>query len=149
MGSVNLEPCYVNGAERALACTMLSVPKHHDQKAGSTVTIHVIKANAQARENSSPLFVLAGGPGQAATEMTHLLNSAFKEVKKRHDIVFVAQRGSGLSNGQHCDAHNASNNDALQAAFEQCRPQVMAMEKQLQYRYVGKRHRSHPNCLRL
>jgi pimeloyl-ACP methyl ester carboxylesterase len=49
-----------------------------------------------------PLFFLAGGPGQAATESYPLLSSAFERVHQKRDIILVDQRGTGKSNPLTC-----------------------------------------------
>ena len=44
------------------------------------------------------MFVLAGGPGDAATQFFAWLPSVLKEVHSKRDIVMVDQRGTGDSN---------------------------------------------------
>jgi pimeloyl-ACP methyl ester carboxylesterase len=58
------------------------------------------------RESASPdpLFVLAGGPGQAGSDVLPLLSAAFKRVRATRDIVFIDQRGTGLSGKLDCEA---------------------------------------------
>ena len=57
--------------------------------------------NAEARV-PDPLFVLAGGPGQAATQMVAIADSQLAGINATRDIVFVDQRGTGASNGLRC-----------------------------------------------
>jgi pimeloyl-ACP methyl ester carboxylesterase len=47
---------------------------------------------------------LAGGPGQAATELAGILSVYFSDVRQEHDIILVDQRGTGQSNPLACDA---------------------------------------------
>ncbi|MGH9769176.1 MAG: alpha/beta fold hydrolase, partial [Blastocatellia bacterium] len=54
------------------------------------------------------LFILAGGPGQAATENADFFARAFAKVRQERDIVIVDQRGTGGSNGLHCDLYGES-----------------------------------------
>lgn len=131
VSSPSLTPCFVAGSDIAVSCTMLTVPRQYQADTNDTVEIHVIKASSQAESQRSPVFVLAGGPGQAATEMTHMLDSDFEHVRKLHDIVFVAQRGSGLSDGERCAAQQATSTEAMQAIFAQCRGKITKMEAQL------------------
>jgi pimeloyl-ACP methyl ester carboxylesterase len=49
-----------------------------------------------------PLFVLAGGPGEAGSDVLPLLSTAFRRVRATRDIVFVDQRGTGLSGKLEC-----------------------------------------------
>ena len=60
-----------------------------------------------------PLFVLVGGPGQGAAQLSEPLAEMFREVRRDRDLVFVDQRGTGESNGLPCEADT----DDLQAAF--------------------------------
>jgi len=55
------------------------------------------------RANAAPLFLLAGGPGQAATDLYASYASAFARVNRNHDIVLVDQRGTGHSSPLTCD----------------------------------------------
>ena len=50
-----------------------------------------------------PVFFLAGGPGQAATELTGALGGPFRRVNRDRDLVFVDQRGTGQSNPLTCE----------------------------------------------
>ena len=64
----------------------------------TTITLHLTVAKATGRDPAAePLFVLAGGPGQAATEVGPMLLPAFRYIRRRRDIVFVDQRGTGKS----------------------------------------------------
>jgi pimeloyl-ACP methyl ester carboxylesterase len=51
-----------------------------------------------------PLFIFAGGPGQAATETYVSLRSAFNEINRSRDIVLIDQRGTGKSNALRCES---------------------------------------------
>ncbi len=77
------------------------------------------------RANAAPLFLLAGGPGQAATAMYASYPSAFARVNRNHDIVLVDQRGTGNSAPLTCDypddwQSTAEAMPALRAATEAC-----------------------------
>ena len=49
------------------------------------------------RAAAAPLFLLAGGPGQAATDLYASYAGASARVNRNHDIVLVDQRGTGRS----------------------------------------------------
>ena len=51
------------------------------------------------------LFILAGGPGQAASENADFIARVFAKVREERDIVMVDQRGTGGSNGLRCDLY--------------------------------------------
>ncbi|UCE84753.1 MAG: alpha/beta fold hydrolase, partial [Deltaproteobacteria bacterium] len=50
-----------------------------------------------------PLVLLAGGPGQAATESFVTLPQAFTRIGRRRDIVLLDQRGTGRSHPLDCE----------------------------------------------
>ncbi len=54
------------------------------------------------RSNAAPLFLLAGGPGQSASDMYVALSGAFARINRDHDIVIVDQRGTGMSSPLAC-----------------------------------------------
>ncbi|MGH8076563.1 MAG: alpha/beta hydrolase, partial [Lysobacter sp.] len=49
-----------------------------------------------------PVFFLAGGPGQAATEHAFTVDAMLREVRKQRDVILVDQRGTGKSNPLSC-----------------------------------------------
>jgi pimeloyl-ACP methyl ester carboxylesterase len=73
----------------------------------------------RAQAEPDPLFLLAGGPGQAASAMAPLVDRFFREVRERRDVVLVDLRGTGDSHPLAC-APPADELDALgaKAAFE-------------------------------
>jgi pimeloyl-ACP methyl ester carboxylesterase len=79
-------------------CGTLEVPEDHDQPGGRRISLRVavITAEAGGRE-ADPVFFLAGGPGQAATEIYPAIADAFTRVARKRDVVLVDQRGTGGS----------------------------------------------------
>ncbi len=94
--------CHLPGTEEALRCMRLAVPQDH-QAPGATLNLHVTVAPA-LRESArrDPLFLLAGGPGEAGSDLVPLLNSTFRKVRATRDIVLIDQRGTGLSGKLDC-----------------------------------------------
>ncbi|MEJ7807779.1 MAG: hypothetical protein WKG03_17900, partial [Telluria sp.] len=90
--------CHLPGAEEALRCVTLPLPLDYARPAGPTLKVHVTIAPAfREAARADPLFILAGGPGQAGTDVLVLLNHAFRRVRATRDIVVIDQRGTGLS----------------------------------------------------
>jgi pimeloyl-ACP methyl ester carboxylesterase len=116
--------CHLPGVEDALRCLKLPVPLD-PAKPGQTLQLHVTIAPA-LREGArrDPLFVLAGGPGEAGSEVLPLLSTAFRRVRATRDIVFIDQRGTGLSGKLECDAgadeDNSLSDDQVDAAMRRC-----------------------------
>jgi pimeloyl-ACP methyl ester carboxylesterase len=93
--------CHLPGVEEALRCLKLPVALEPGKPA--MLTLHATIAPAlREGARSDPLFVLAGGPGQAGSDVLMLLASAFKRVRPTRDIVFIDQRGTGLSGRLDC-----------------------------------------------
>ena len=79
-------------------CGTFEVPEDHDHPAGRTLSLRVAVVQAEAGGKApDPVFFLAGGPGQAATEIYPALADTFKRVARKRDIVLVDQRGTGSS----------------------------------------------------
>src|SRR6478735_4382530 len=91
-----LRSCHLPGVADALRCLTLPVPLEPGKPA--TLNLHVTIAPALRQgARPDPLFVLAGGPGEAGSDVLPLLSTAFKRVRATRDIVFIDQRGTGLS----------------------------------------------------
>ena len=91
------------GVEGGL-CGVLEVPEDRANPEGRQIALNilVVPAGEQSAE-PDPVFFLAGGPGQAATELASLLRRAAPDLFLRRDFVFVDQRGTGESNPLNCD----------------------------------------------
>ncbi|WP_229487813.1 alpha/beta fold hydrolase [Pseudoduganella lutea] len=94
--------CHLPGAEEALRCVSVQVPLDYG-KPGKTITIHATIAPAfREAARADPLFVLAGGPGQAGSDILPIAQAAMRRVRATRDIVLVDQRGTGLSGKLDC-----------------------------------------------
>ena len=95
--------CHLPGSEEALRCITLSVPLDYANPSGPALKLHVTVAPAfREAARPDPLFILAGGPGQAGTDVLVVLNNTFRRVRATRDIVFIDQRGTGLSGKLDC-----------------------------------------------
>ncbi len=95
--------CHLPGHEMPLRCLTVEVPRDYAQAAKGVIKLHVAVAVA-FRENAKPdpLFVLAGGPGQAGSGLAALLENGFHKVRATRDIVLIDQRGTGKSGKLAC-----------------------------------------------
>lgn len=94
--SIQLEPCRL-GATTA-QCGTLKV--YEDRAARSRRMIELRVAVIKARSEHpapDPIFYLAGGPGDAATEDGARQQFPYS-LSQNHDLIFVDQRGTGGSN---------------------------------------------------
>jgi pimeloyl-ACP methyl ester carboxylesterase len=96
--------CHLPGSEEVLRCVTVAVPYDYGAAAGARLALHVTVA-AAFRESArpDPLFVLAGGPGQAGSDVLQILNSTLRRSRATRDIVLIDQRGTGLSGKLDCD----------------------------------------------
>jgi pimeloyl-ACP methyl ester carboxylesterase len=97
-----LVPCQLGGQlspQRVAArCGTLEVPEDHDRPEGRRIALRVAVVDAEStRAEPDPVFLLAGGPGQAATEAFPPAMAAFSRVNRHRDLVLVDQRGTGGS----------------------------------------------------
>ncbi len=92
-----LAPCTL-GSIPAL-CGSLSVPEDPAAPAGRSIDLRVAVVPALApTPEPDPLFMLAGGPGGAATTNLPWAANTFRGIHATRDIVLVDQRGTGESN---------------------------------------------------
>lgn len=101
--AMELESCHVDGIKEGILCGTLSVAENPEKPDGKKISLNVtVLTGHNVTPESVPLLILAGGPGQAATEMTAGLNHILKQVRQNRDIVFIDQRGTGKSNSLQC-----------------------------------------------
>lgn len=97
---VEAPPPAVNGAE----CGTVSVPLDERQPELGEIDLFVKRWPAiSAVSEPDPVFVIAGGPGQSATGVSDSLAQVFFNLRKKRDIVFVDQRGTGNSSAMECE----------------------------------------------
>lgn len=99
-----LQPCVLDGGLEA-NCGVLTLPEDRSDPAGATLDVHfaVVPATSGNAE-PDPLFMLAGGPGQAAMQAYAPLVPMLDDIRETRDIVLVDQRGTGESNPLTCPA---------------------------------------------
>lgn len=99
-----LHECAIDEGPTGAYCGTLEVFEDRVAKQGRRVPLKIVVAPALRRDPAlDPLFVLAGGPGQAAASMAGDLLPAFRRFRTDRDLVFVDQRGTGTSNRLGCD----------------------------------------------
>ena len=107
--TIALSSCRLKGSAYPAQCGTLRVPEDRARPAGRQLELRVAVVPALAREPApDPLFLLAGGPGQAATEAMGPLLGAFERLHRTRDLVLVDQRGTGASHALRCDLSNPS-----------------------------------------
>ncbi|MEY3516828.1 MAG: hypothetical protein RIS67_1045, partial [Pseudomonadota bacterium] len=104
LGSIRFAPCTLaKGTESLMAyCGTLQVPENHDAPDGRKITLAISWLPASGEAEPDPIFMLAGGPGQAARGSFPMLSGAFAEARKKRNIILLDQRGTGDSNPLKC-----------------------------------------------
>lgn len=109
-------------------CATFSVPLNYDEPAGQTIELKVALLESQSNDpKPDPFTLIAGGPGQSATESFPSVSYAFRHIRQERDIVLLDQRGTGESNKLDCP-HDEDEEPSLiydkvktEAAARKCR----------------------------
>jgi pimeloyl-ACP methyl ester carboxylesterase len=97
---LTLHAC-VAAAEPA-ECGTLQVPEARGSRTSRVLDLNVIVLRALQGEATEAVFLFAGGPGQAATDLVGFARQ-LREIRETRDVVFVDQRGTGASHRLDCD----------------------------------------------
>jgi pimeloyl-ACP methyl ester carboxylesterase len=85
-------------------CGTLVVPEDYANPQVRRLSLHVaVVPSLDRRAGREPLFVISGGPGQAASDFYAAYAGAFTAVARTRDVVLVDQRGTGRSNPLQCE----------------------------------------------
>jgi pimeloyl-ACP methyl ester carboxylesterase len=103
------EPCTLAAPDLpitiAARCATYSVPLDRAQTQGPRIELAIAKVASTARRpQPDPVFMLAGGPGQAALTSFPPVASAFRDVLRTRDVILVDQRGTGRSHPLDCSS---------------------------------------------
>lgn len=101
LSAAELRPCTVRTIDAR--CGTITVPENRAEPGGRRIGLNVVIVPATGGPKLEPLFILQGGPGQAATKLTDFYAEVFGGIRRDRDIVLVDQRGTGDSNGLKCD----------------------------------------------
>lgn len=104
LGSIRFTPCTLaKGTDSLMAyCGTLPVPENHDAPDGRKITLAISWLPASGDAEPDPIFMLAGGPGQAARGSFPMVAGAFAEARRKRHIILLDQRGTGDSNPLKC-----------------------------------------------
>jgi len=120
--AIELTPCHVKGVESLAQCGALAVPENHADPDGKTINLNIaVLPPSGGQPTKAPLYFLAGGPGQAATELGFIYERLLRQARRGRETVLIDQRGTGGSNGFDCSFPNdptASGADAARACVQ-------------------------------
>ena len=128
---LTVENCHVKGIRQQVQCGTLAVPENYAKANGEKITINFVVLpaidNSKAQQ---PLMFLAGGPGQAAAELSGQIYTGFNEIRKTRDLLLIDQRGTGKSHPLQCeesveiDPYTSMPEDFSITDIEQCLAQL-------------------------
>ncbi|HKU17440.1 MAG TPA: alpha/beta fold hydrolase [Steroidobacteraceae bacterium] len=137
-GELRLAPC-ADPKLKPAKCGTYTVWENREAKSGRTIDLAVVVLQATGQDRKpDPLFILLGGPGEAAAS-SGAEWYVEDPVRATRDIVLVDQRGTGNSNGLHCPvAKDAPLQDYVPtlnlAVLAKCRPEL---QKRADMRYYS------------
>ena len=114
------------GGSVAARCGHYRVRENRDDTQSKELQLHVAVIPAlRLKPAADPLFILSGGPGQAASDFYLSAGPAFARIRRDRDLVIVDQRGTGRSNRLDCGMPDDSefvvlDQQKLQAAVREC-----------------------------
>jgi pimeloyl-ACP methyl ester carboxylesterase len=84
-------------------CGSFEVAENPAEPEGRKISLKIGFAPATGKTSEpDPLFIFAGGPGQAASETWVIMQAVLDKIRKSRDIVMIDQRGTGSSNKLAC-----------------------------------------------
>ena len=108
-------------------CGSFEVAENPAEPDGRKISLKIGIAPATGKTTEpDPVFIFAGGPGQAASETWVIMRSVLDKVRKTRDIVMIDQRGTGGSNKLACkseleeDLNQEINLDLVRSETEKC-----------------------------
>ena len=138
VGRIAFEPCALPGMLAAQTrdgmCGTLRVPVDAAKPTGPTLDLRVVwlQAGDKGEPAADPVFFLAGGPGQAASEFAGAVGQALREVLKTRHVFLIDQRGTGQSAPLSCPK-------GLEERFKD-RTDVAAIEEYAQLCAAAQKH---------
>jgi pimeloyl-ACP methyl ester carboxylesterase len=116
---LTLKPCEVRGfgGNIKAECGALRVPEDRTTPGGRVLDLRIVVVRAQGPNGEpDPLFYIAGGPGDAATNpgITIGVDNILKEVNARRDVIYLDQRGTNDKHKLTCEYPSFQIADASQ-----------------------------------
>lgn len=144
LGSLEFKSCSLStpfqGDAIAAQCATLKVPENPAAPAGRKIALKIawIPAARDDAAEPDPVFMLAGGPGQSATESYPQVATAFRELLKKRHVILVDQRGTGGSNALTCkETFDETQLPSPQAAADYTRSCLAALSSRADPRFYS------------
>lgn len=129
-----LAPCTLPNVNRAVVCGSVAVPENRGVAGGRSINLNVAVIRASSGEaTAEPLVMLAGGPGQGATEIAPIVVPDLEPLLETRDLVLIDQRGTGRSNPLTCAAGFGLFEPNRDAEVQRCLAELSARADVTQY----------------
>lgn len=127
--ALSLRPCSLLSGAAQGECGVLRVKEDRSSPNSRELRLYMVVVRAREKNAApDPLFFLAGGPGGVATESIANVLNIFLEINRKHDIVFIDQRGTNDLHKLECTAPTFGFADAAQeqvnAFAKQCLSEI-------------------------
>ncbi|MFK8029764.1 MAG: alpha/beta fold hydrolase [Gammaproteobacteria bacterium] len=100
---VALTSCHVKSIEAKARCAKISVPEDWSTPDGKHISLYVaVVPPSGGQPSKAPLYVLAGGPGQAASTLGPNVDMGLAKARRGREVILVDQRGTGMSSPFDC-----------------------------------------------
>jgi pimeloyl-ACP methyl ester carboxylesterase len=134
---ISLESCHLSAPGSTLRiaakCGKIKVYEDRQAETGRMIELNLAIIPAVSRNpEPDPVFFLAGGPGEAATESFLLVYAALIQINQKRDIVLLDQRGTGGSNPLSCseagltEPDNSGDAEKIKTFVQNCLAQFEA-----------------------
>jgi pimeloyl-ACP methyl ester carboxylesterase len=108
---VMLTPCHVEDVKENLRCGVYNVFENRRTRTGRKLPLKIVVIPARhPHPDQGPIFYMAGGPGETATELASLV-MGWGDAEE-HDVVLVDERGTG--DGHRLDCKSPGSDDNLE-----------------------------------
>jgi pimeloyl-ACP methyl ester carboxylesterase len=100
--------CAIPGVGTA-RCGDYQVWEDRAARSGRKIPIHYVVLPPLGHDTAAdPILIIAGGPGQAATDLIDSVAAEYAVLRRNRALVFVDQRGTGGSNPLRCEPYPAN-----------------------------------------
>lgn len=139
VGRLTFKPCELKQPNSALStaawCTPFQVPENRDDPSSRKIDLKLALLRAAAqRPQQDTVVLLAGGPGQAATESWNSVAGSLQALLAQRNVLLLDQRGTGGSNPLDCKPPTGSDTQHENDGFDpaKLREEVAQCLKQVQ-----------------
>jgi len=117
-------------------CATATTSFTYEEDDTRTLDLHIAKIPArQSPARPDPVVLLAGGPGQSATESFPALIHAFRSINENRDLILIDQRGTGSSHRLDCEASVPGDDLEFDSTIVRAHSEACLQEQTLDTRY--------------